>query len=160
MQKRERKHIESEIQILIIIYTNRLNHDISNRKIRFKVRRKIPVQRSMDIDQPIPRFLRIFTKNRFFFFETIHEETTQHRFVILFKRRRKKKNVGILYRIDAFQFPSLDMRAKSGRNGKARTPSEIERGAEGRKTFFQSFRLFSNRKHGGGGRRRIHQRGE
>lgn len=30
----------------------------------------------------------------------------------------------------------------------------------GRKTFFQSFRLFSNRKHGGGGRRRIHQRGE
>lgn len=28
------------------------------------------------------------------------------------------------------------MRAKSGRNGKARTPSEIERGAEGEKNLF------------------------
>lgn len=162
MQKRERKHIESEIQILIIIYTNRLNHDISNRKIRFKARRKIPVQRSMNIDQSIPRFLRIFTKNRFFFFETIHEETTQHRFVILFKRRRKKKNIVILYRIDAFQFSSLapisERKVDETEKRERRQRSRGER--RGRKTFFQSFRLFSNRKHGGGGRRRIHQRGE
>ena len=132
MQKRERKHIESEIQILIIIYTNRLNHDISNRKIRFKVRRKIPVQRSMDIDQPIPRFLRIFTKNRFFFFETIHEETTQHR-------------VGILYRIDAFQFPSLapiserkvDETEKRERRQRSRGERRGEKPFSNRSDYFQ-----------------------
>lgn len=145
MQKRERKHIESEIQILIIIYTNRLNHDISNRKIRFKARRKIPVQRSMNIDQSIPRFLRIFTKNRFFFFETIHEETTQHRFVILFKRRRKKKNIVILYRIDAFQFSSLapiserkvDETEKRERRQRSRGERRGEKPFSNRSDYFQ-----------------------
>ena len=106
MQKRERKHIESEIQILIIIYTNRLNHDISNRKIRFKARRKISMQRSMDIDQPIPRFLWIFTKNRFFFFETIHATRKPHNIDSLYYLKEEEKRKISLYYIELTRFNS------------------------------------------------------
>lgn len=99
MQKRERKHIESEIQILIIIYTNRLNHDISNRKIRFKVRRKISMQRSMDIDQPIPRFLRIFTKNRFFFFSRNNATRKPHNIdsSLYYLKEEEKRKMSVYY---------------------------------------------------------------
>lgn len=156
MQKRERNHIESKIQILIIIYINILDHDTSstggfdsNRAETYlcttiygSVDRTIVTNRSEN--------------DRFFFFlETIHARKKHIPILdILFKKEKCRYIIEI-----EFQSPSSNIRTKRKLEKRARVvPPEIGRG----KNLFQSLRLFSNRKHWGRGERgkRIHQRGE
>lgn len=73
---RQRNIVESEIQIPIIIRTNRLDRDISV---------------STDTDQPIRRFLRIARKiDHFFFFSNTRRNTSRpvHDLDVLFKKQK------------------------------------------------------------------------
>lgn len=104
----------------------------------------------------VPRLLRIARKTIGFFRNNTRDEETPsplrsilHIYIyILFK-----KHVGYYRnRIDAFQ--SADIRTV-GWNGNSKSehvvPAARDREGWGKKNLFQSFRLFSNRKHGGGG---------